>query len=268
MGFWPHFVRWIGHFHPMMTDFPIALLLAAALAELLRLLRGPSWLDAGSRWCVIIGAISAIMTVPLGWAFALSQGPSEILEIHRWLGTAAGAGAVVILVLSEIARRPGRRGWLIAFRTLLFIAVPLIMATAFFGGAMVYGVRAYAWDSPRDQQAVDATATTRPANQPYVIIMTSDDVFKPNKLTITAGASVQWTNQSEDTHTVTNDPKIADDEAEVSSPAGVAVFNSGRVRPGQTFTHRFTEPGLYKYVCEPHEMMGMIGQIEVAPAAP
>ena len=127
-GGWDHFVRWIGHFHPPLTAFPIAMVLAAALAELLRLMRGPVWLDGASRWCMIVGGVSAAITAPLGWAFAVEHHHSRLLEIHRWLGTAAGAGAVVLLILSEIARRrPG--GVLVLFRTVLFLAVPLVIAT-------------------------------------------------------------------------------------------------------------------------------------------
>src|SRR5690349_3777826 len=52
-----HFVEWIGHFHPAMTVFPIAMLLAAALAELLFILGRGAWLDGAARWCVIVGAV-------------------------------------------------------------------------------------------------------------------------------------------------------------------------------------------------------------------
>src|SRR5437764_5171921 len=92
-GGWSHFVRWVGHFHPAMTVFPIAMLLGAALAELLLITTGKSWLDGASRWCVIVGAVGAVITAPLGWAFAAGHGGSRLLEIHRWLGTAAAAGA-------------------------------------------------------------------------------------------------------------------------------------------------------------------------------
>jgi uncharacterized membrane protein len=147
-GGWAHFVDWIGHFHPPLTAFPIAMLLGAAVAEALRLLGGPPWLEGGSRWCVIVGALGAAITAPLGWAFAVNHGRTWVLEVHRWLGTAAGCGAVAILILSELGRRR-RGGWLTLYRTVLFIAVPLVVATGFFGGAMVYGIHAYDWSSPR-----------------------------------------------------------------------------------------------------------------------
>src|SRR5256885_15604108 len=120
-----------------MTVFPIAMLLGAALAELLFMIRGKAWLAGASRWCVIVGAVGAIITAPLGWAFAIDQGGDRVLEIHRWLGTAAGAGAVVILILSEMSHRSISSGWRTAFRIVLFLAVPLVGATGFFGGAMV-----------------------------------------------------------------------------------------------------------------------------------
>src|SRR5262249_37371157 len=92
---WDHLVRWLGHFHPALTVFPIAMLLGAALAEFLRLLGGASWLDGASRWCIIVGAMGGALAAPLGWAFALDHSESLLLRIHGWLGTAtAGLGLV------------------------------------------------------------------------------------------------------------------------------------------------------------------------------
>jgi len=152
-----HFVSWVGHFHPPLTAFPIAMLVGAAMAETMRLMSGAAWLDGASRWCVILGGVGAVITAPLGWAFATEHSGSWILETHRWLGTAAGAVAVVLMVLSEVGRRKGR-GAMRTFRVVLFAAVPLVMATGFFGGAMVYGVHEYDWSRPHapmdpDQQA-------------------------------------------------------------------------------------------------------------------
>src|SRR5690349_14517679 len=125
---WHHLVEWLGHFHPALTVFPIAMLLGAALAELLVVLGGGAWLEGASRWCVILGALGGMVAAPLGWAFAMEHEKSWILEWHRWLGTAAGGGALVILILSEVGRRT-RGGALTLFRWVLFLAVPLVVAT-------------------------------------------------------------------------------------------------------------------------------------------
>lgn len=264
-GGWDHFVRWVGHFHPPLTAFPIAMVLAAALAELLRLMRGPLWLDGASRWCMIVGGASAAITAPLGWAFAVEHHHSKLLEIHRWLGTAAGAGAVVLLIISEIARRrPG--GAMVLFRTVLFLAVPLVIATGFFGGAMVYGLHEYDWQRPAVHESEESPEpTTHPttAAAAKVVSMTADDTFKPDNLTIPAGTTVRWVNSSAHSHTVTDDPKVASDAKDVSRPNGAKPFNSGKVPPGGKFEHTFDVPGVYKYVCEPHEDMDMKGQITV-----
>jgi plastocyanin len=258
-----------------MTAFPIAMVLGAALAELLRSMRGPAWLDGASRWCMILGRASAAITAPLGWAFAAEHERSQLLEIHRWLGTAAGSGAVVLLILSEIARRrPG--GALVLFRTVLFLAVPLVIATGFFGGAMIYGTHEYEWTRLAGHELDEAPEHAQPGSQPTsnpsasgvatVVTMTDDDTFEPDKLTIRAGTAVRWINPSHHTHTVTDDPKVASDPKDVSRPNGAAPFNSGKVRPGGKFEHMFTVPGVYKYVCEPHEDMEMKGQITVEAA--
>ena len=265
---WGHFVWWIGHFHPPLTAFPIAMVVGAAAAEFLRLMHGPTWLDGASRWCIILGGVTGAITAPLGWAFAVSHDESRLLEIHRWLGTATGTATVVVLILSEVARR--RPGALTLFRTGLFLAVLLVMATGFFGGAMVYGIHEYDWSRAPEHDSGEAPdhgqAETQPTSRPstaVTVTMTDEYRFKPHKLTIHAGTVVRWVNSSGDTHTVTDDPNIASDSNDVSRPDSVPPFNSGKIRPGGTFEHSFGTPGVYKYICGPHEEMGMKGQITV-----
>lgn len=218
-GGWQHFVSWIGHFHPPLTVFPIAMLLSAALAEILRIWSKASWLGGASRWCMIIGGVAAPVTALLGWAFAVDHGGSWILQVHRWLGTAAGAGAVVLLILSELAWRRGD-GLLTLFRTVLFLAVPLVMATGFLGGAMVYGIHEYDWSRPADQHTEASESSQSPADAgtgepsnsgPTEITMTDDATFKPDQVTIPAGTTIRWKNTSKDAHTVTDDPHVASD---------------------------------------------------------
>ena len=62
---------------------------------------------------------------------------------------------------------------------------------------------------------------------------------------------------------VTLDPKLAKKVEDISLPAGAQPFNSGDLSPGVVFRQKFTVPGTYRYICIPHEGMGMIGEIEV-----
>jgi hypothetical protein len=63
--------------------------------------------------------------------------------------------------------------------------------------------------------------------------------FFPNVLSVAVGATVKWTNSAVDKldHTV-------------SSPDG--LFNSGTLKPGETFTFTFAKAGTYQYICSFH----------------
>lgn len=91
--------------------------------------------------------------------------------------------------------------------------------------------------------------------------------FAPKRLVIQAGQSVEWNNtEALETHTVTCDPALAKKSQDVVLPAGAEAFNSGPLKPGKTFIYTFKVPGVYRYVCLPHEHFGMVGEIEVRPA--
>jgi uncharacterized membrane protein len=140
-------IRWLGNFHAPSVHFPIALFTAAALAELLRMATGAAGFDPISRFCVWLGAISALAAAVLGWfmgGFRLSD-PSWVMTTHRWLGTTIAAASPVVLFLSERSRSPERRRTLFVFRAALFVLAGLVSAAGFFGGAVVFGINHYAW---------------------------------------------------------------------------------------------------------------------------
>jgi plastocyanin len=91
--------------------------------------------------------------------------------------------------------------------------------------------------------------------------------FEPASIEIKAGQSVEFRNTAVITHSVTDDPKLAEDAKDASEPAGAVPFNSGDIAPGQVFTQTFTKPGTYVYFCTHHEDEGMVGKIVVDPAS-
>ena len=104
-------IRDIGQFHPPSSHFPIALLIVALPAEIMwALTRKPSW-KATVRFCVMLGAVGAVITATLGWCDAASlsfTGDSAwVLEWHRWFGTATAVWAVLTAGLSEFAHKRG-----------------------------------------------------------------------------------------------------------------------------------------------------------------
>lgn len=105
------------------------------------------------------------------------------------------------------------------------------------------------------------------ASQPAAATVTITDQlrFVPDKVTIHAGQTVVWKNTASSAHTVVDDPAKAKNKADVSLPAGATPIDV-KVAPGKTYSHTFTVPGTYKYVCVPHESKGMKGTVEVLPA--
>src|SRR6187397_2311849 len=91
----------------MVVHFPIALLLVAALLEFLRLRRGDRTPSKSAAACLIIGAGSAVLSATLGWSDAITSGHSGsdawVLSLHRWLGIAAAAAAILVVLLALIA---------------------------------------------------------------------------------------------------------------------------------------------------------------------
>jgi plastocyanin len=79
--------------------------------------------------------------------------------------------------------------------------------------------------------------------------------FEPPNLTVTAGATITWTNKENSPHTVT-----ADDNA----------FSSPNLAANAAFSHTFTKPGKYAYHCAYHggKGSGMAGTVTVVAAKP
>ena len=140
-------IEWVGRLHPMLVHFPIALLLLAALAELLAGRTGDQRFDFAARVSLWAGTIGALAAAPLGWADALGMadeytGASETLLLyHRWVGTATAAVAFVALVLCERFHRSGRTTGRRSYRLALFAAAALVTVAGHLGASLIFG-----WD--------------------------------------------------------------------------------------------------------------------------
>jgi|UPI0005EF8A6A uncharacterized membrane protein len=139
------FLNWIGKLHPAATNFPIGLLLGAALAEALRFRYRTALLPNAARFMLWAGTVSAVGTVILGWFFAgfsvSSDGP--LLAFHRWNGTAVAILALAVLWLGERHWREQSGPGL--YRTGLFVLAVLAGLNGYLGGRMLYGADHYAY---------------------------------------------------------------------------------------------------------------------------
>ena len=137
--------RWLGKFHPVVVHFPIALLLAAVLAELLMLALKREALGPIVTYCLILGAGGAVVASALGWLAAEAEPTSGgTLSLHRWLGIAAAglsAGAAAWRV--RALRRTGTPSpW---FRLLLVSAGLVTAVAGHFGAVLVHGNDHFNW---------------------------------------------------------------------------------------------------------------------------
>ncbi len=144
----PRIITWLGEFHPPATDLPIALLIAASLAEAMLVVTKREMFRHAAAFCVSVAALGALGAATLGWfngGFVFLD-EDWVQATHRWLGTTTTILTLLTLALLwRSVRRPGNahaRGW---YRLALFAATGLVMATGFFGGSLVYGLDHYAW---------------------------------------------------------------------------------------------------------------------------
>lgn len=72
--------------------------------------------------------------------------------------------------------------------------------------------------------------------------------YAPANFTITVGKTVTWANKDTTAHTVTST---------------TGLFDSGILNPGQTWSHTFTQTGIYSYYCTLHSWMK--GNVTVKP---
>ena len=87
--------------------------------------------------------------------------------------------------------------------------------------------------------------------------------FVPAEIRIKVGDTVEWRAEGMVRHTVTNDPTLVLIPDNAVLPKAAVPFDSGWVEDAESFRYTFTEPGVYRYVCLPHERAGMKGVVVV-----
>lgn len=140
--------RWLGKFHPAAVHFPIALLMAAFLAELITMLSGSQRYASAGRYCLVLGALSAVLAGALGWfweGFKWTDGDWVLMTRHRWAGTFTALLSVVMLILCPLSARPDAKVSKRLYRATLLVTVALVGLTGFLGGVLVWGADHMAW---------------------------------------------------------------------------------------------------------------------------
>jgi plastocyanin len=90
--------------------------------------------------------------------------------------------------------------------------------------------------------------TTTAAQTPMVAsIAIREFAFVPESIKVPSGSTVIWTNQDSPPHSIISD----------ATPLAMtgALFASGQLQQGQTYSVTFTKPGTYLYHCGVHSFM-------------
>ncbi len=144
-------------------------------------------------------------------------------------------------------------------RLMIATIVGLVGLQAVFWIAVVV----WMYVNPQVAQNSQQTAQTTGAGTIIVVELNDKLRFVPTQITIKAGDTVEWRNIGSIRHTVTADPRRAPSSKNVELPDGAEAFDSGLMMGGQSFRYTFSEPGVYRYVCLPHERARMLGTVIV-----
>jgi uncharacterized membrane protein len=137
---------WAPNLHPLIIHFPIALLFAAAMVDLVdALFERPAWLGIGATSLYLVGAATAVVAYLTGRQAAATvfvPGMAHpIVEDHRtWaLLTAWYVGIVAVARLTALlAGFPRARAHRVLLLTAALIGVLFLQQTAERGARLVY----------------------------------------------------------------------------------------------------------------------------------
>lgn len=136
--FW--FWQLLGRLHPLAVHFPVSLLLVAGLMELTTLKNYHSNLRSGIYILVLIGAISAVLSVVFGWLLAdLESYGGETLALHRWTGLATAILSTLTFIFIYLIKKHDRRRLIIPYRTVLLASVIGITVAGHLGASITHG---------------------------------------------------------------------------------------------------------------------------------
>lgn len=152
---WPEFLNtagllfMAGRLHPVLVHFPIALIIVAALAELIssfgssRRIRASNQPGQFAYVCLSIGFAGTVLAAVSGWLNADTQeflgDASSVLWLHRLLGVQLVIVTAGCWLFALRARLGHGVANLIFYRMLLLFSFGLTAGAGHFGGTLVHG---------------------------------------------------------------------------------------------------------------------------------
>lgn len=140
-------VELLGRFHPAAVHFPVALLIAALLAELLGMCCCGGSMRPAVRFMMWLAVPAAAVAAVLGFIqedFGTYTGERrELLDQHLWSGMTATVLALIGLVVLEVSTRRNADALRWVFRILLVLAAVVVGLTGHWGGLISNGLDWY-----------------------------------------------------------------------------------------------------------------------------
>lgn len=135
-----------GYFHPASVHFPIALLIVSAGFVVLSFLNREAF-EPVAFHCLWIGALGAVASCVMGWAYAETQGYGGVsydlqgssIDRHRWLGVGVAVVSLILIPMARSVRRTGDTGMRLMWMIGSFIVLGAVSITGYQGGELTYG---------------------------------------------------------------------------------------------------------------------------------
>lgn len=133
-----------GSYHPLLVHFPVALIIAASVAETLLIIKRNPDYGAAARFCVAAAAWVSIPAALAGFAIASSHSfegaAATYFSIHRIAGITTPVLAFLAWAMGEGSRRSGQvwEQWL--YRVFLLVALISVIVAGLAGGELAHGI--------------------------------------------------------------------------------------------------------------------------------
>lgn len=146
-----------GRIHPLVIHLPIGLLVGLAIVECVALVRKRPELRDASAILVWLAALSAVLAATAGWTLSHEDGyGGETIARHQRLGIALAIASVAMALLH------GRERLAWAYRSVLLVAIGILLPAAHLGATLTHGEeflalpRRVSPDAPSDAPATYA----------------------------------------------------------------------------------------------------------------
>ncbi len=132
-----NWVKFFGHFHPLLVHLPVGFLVLLGLMELTGRFKKYSHITAARGFILVLLAVAALITVTCGWLLASGGGYNHrILFWHRWLGTSVAVLSLILLGVWLWRKKTG-----LVYYSVLVPALLVMAIAAHFGGSLTFGSR-------------------------------------------------------------------------------------------------------------------------------